>query len=165
MTRYNQDDTRISAHCSTRITQRIESCNYLSRTGVEVYRRTIWLQNRNRNDIWRARTAHEHWKEQWQLQRQKAKVLQLQQIWAYGQRMLEEEREENLEMFQIQQRRVHSQELQRKEIDEETKELGKIRGWRQWREGQEIGFWRRSWVGTVWEISPVNSKNKYVIPN
>jgi len=54
-------------------------------------------------------------------------VLQLQQIWAYGQRILEEEREGNLEMFQIQQRRVHSQELQRKEIDEETKELENIR--------------------------------------
>jgi len=41
MTRHNQDDTRISAYYSTRITQRIESCNYLSRTGVEVHRRTI----------------------------------------------------------------------------------------------------------------------------
>ena len=46
------------------------------------------------------------------------------------------------------------------------KESERIR-WRKWqrKEGQETEFWRKSWVGTVQEISSVNSQNKYVIPN
>jgi len=42
--------------------------------------------------------------------------------------MLKEEREGNSEIFQIQQRKAHSQGLQRKEIDEEMKEPVRIRG-------------------------------------
>ena len=34
-------------------------------------------------------------------------MLQLQQIWLYSERMLEEEREGNLEIFQMQQRETH----------------------------------------------------------
>ena len=65
-------------------------------------------------------------------------------------------------MFQMQQRRIHHQGLQRKTINEETKDLRENK-W--WREEHKTGFWRRSWVGIVQEISPVNSQNKYVIPN
>jgi len=52
--------------------------------------------------------------------------------------------------------------LQKKTINEETKD---IRGNKQQRRGYKTEFWRRFQVGTVQEISPVKSHNKYIIPN
>ena len=54
-------------------------------------------------------------------------MFQLQQVQAYGQRMLKEKRKGNSEMFQMQQRRAHSQGLQRKAINEEIKDSKEIR--------------------------------------
>ena len=76
--------------------------------------------------------------------------------------MLEEESERNKEMLQIWQERTYHQELQRKTINEEIKDL---RENGQWRGGHKTGFWRRSQVGTVLEISSVKFHNKYIIPN
>ena len=60
--------------------------------------------------------------------------------------------------------RIYHQGLQRKADDEETQDTRRrIRRRRQ--EQQGAGFWRRSRVGTVQEISHVNSQNKYIIPN
>jgi len=53
--------------------------------------------------------------------------------------------------------------LQKQAGNEEEKSTGRIRRGRQ--RGQGTGFWRRSQVGTVREISHVNSQNKYIIPN
>ena len=79
--------------------------------------------------------------------------------------MLEEERERSKEMLQMQQRRTYCKGLWRKIVNEEMKDSRRIRWRRQWEKRQKTGFWRKSWVGMVQEISPVNSQNKYVIPN
>ena len=76
--------------------------------------------------------------------------------------MLEAERERNEKMLQMWQERTHCQRLQRKVISEETEDL---KGNRWQKEEHKIGFWRRSWVGIVWEISLIKSYNKYIIPN
>ena len=80
-------------------------------------------------------------------------------------KILEEEREGNLKIFQIWQRKAHSQRLQIKAINEEMEDSRGIRQWRQWRERQKTEFWRRSQVGMVQEIFSVNFQNKYIIPN
>ena len=49
------------------------------------------------------------------------------------------------------------------ECNEEEEGSGGIGQWRQ--QGRREGFWQRSWVGVVQEISHVNSQNKYIIPN
>jgi len=76
--RYYQNDIGISTHSSAGNTLGIESGDYISRTRIWVYRRTKWLQNRHRNNLWRARIAYGHWKVQWQFQGWEAKMLQLQ---------------------------------------------------------------------------------------
>ena len=65
-------------------------------------------------------------------------------------------------MLQMWQGRTYCQRLQRKVDDKEEKGLGRIRQWR-WEE--KGGFWQRSRVGIVWEISHIKSQNKYIIPN
>ena len=64
----------------------------------------------------------------------------------------------------MRQERAYCQRLQKKAEDEDTKDTR--RGVRRRRQEQQgAGFWRRSRVGTVQEISHVNSQNKYIIPN
>jgi len=51
MIRYNQDNTRIPTHCSTRVTQEVEDGNHLSWIRIQINRRKMRLQDRNRNNI------------------------------------------------------------------------------------------------------------------
>ena len=51
MSRYNQDNTRISTDGSTRDTQRIEGGDYLSWTWIQIDKELTRLLNRNRNNI------------------------------------------------------------------------------------------------------------------
>ena len=53
--------------------------------------------------------------------------------------------------------------MQRNAINEETQDLRRI-GWQR-QQREKTGFWRRSQVDIVQEISYVNSQNKYIIPN
>ena len=65
----------------------------------------------------------------------------------------------------MQEERAYRQGLQREADDEETQDTRR-RTRRRGQERQGAGFWRRSQVGTVQEISHVNSPtNKYIIPN
>ena len=60
-------------------------------------------------------------------------------------------------------RRAYCKRLQREADDEEIKDSGGTRWGR--RQERRVGFWQRSQVGMVQEISHVNFQNKYIIPN
>ena len=63
----------------------------------------------------------------------------------------------------MQQEGAYCQRVQKQTDDEETKSIG---GFRQRRQEQGTGFWQRSQVGMVQEISHVNSQNnEYIILN
>ena len=57
------------------------------------------LQNKHRNNIWKARSAHGYWESQQQLQGWEAKMLQLQQVWTHGKEMLVEEKRRQATML------------------------------------------------------------------
>ena len=60
------------------------------------------LQNKYRNNIWRMRIVHRHWKVQQQFQGWETKVFQLQQVQTHSKGMpIKEKKKRNKEMFQV----------------------------------------------------------------
>ena len=62
MTRYYQDNTRISTNSNARVTQGVEGGNNISQTRIQIHKKTPQLQDKYENKIWRMRSAHGHWK-------------------------------------------------------------------------------------------------------